>query len=318
MNSVRMPDLPEKKAAHGRHSAIRRLLGITGSCWWALSTRPLVLLLASAAIVAISIGIFGPSLWSVLVPVLIIAAILLDGALRPGSGFYYPTITHGPRRGNRIALSFDDGPDPDTTPKVLDILSRYKAHATFFVIGRKLTAQPELARRIHAEHHEIGNHTWQHSRLQNLRGARSHREQIQLGVAAITATGQTGAPLFRPPMGLKSPHLATGARKLGVKACIAWSLHARDTRGATPEKIARRVLKKVRPGDIILLHDGHDLPNANRPACAEALELILQGLAERGLESVTLSELLFSPYAAESGVKPSMAEDAQDASNPIR
>jgi peptidoglycan/xylan/chitin deacetylase (PgdA/CDA1 family) len=295
-----MPDLPEKKAEHGHHSAIRRLLGIAGSCWWAVSTRPFALFLASVAIVAISIGIFGLSLWSVLAPVLIIAVIMLDGALRPGSRFYYPTITHGPRHENRIALSFDDGPDPDTTPKVLDILSRHQAHATFFVIGRKLAAQPELARRIRAERHEVGNHTWQHSRLQNLRGARSHREQIQLGTAAIAATGQSGTPLFRPPMGLKSPHLAAGARKLGIKACIAWSLHARDTRGAPPEKIAHRILEKVRPGDIILLHDGHDRANASRPACAEALESILQGLAERGLAPVTIKELLSRPVSAQS------------------
>ncbi|MGH8161321.1 MAG: polysaccharide deacetylase family protein [Gammaproteobacteria bacterium] len=257
-----------------------------------LGAHPMVVATICAAVIGATVGIFGFSGWSVGVPVVVIAAVLAFNVAHPRAGLFYPVIAHGSRAGNRVALSFDDGPDPKTTPRVLDALTQYGARATFFVIGRKLAEQPELAHRVVAEGHELGNHSWRHSRFQNLRGTRFHQQEIERGAAAIAATGQSGTPLYRPPMGLKSPHLAHAARRLGLSAIVSWSLRSGDTHANNPECIAQRVLRKVRPGDIILLHDGHDLPGRHRPACAKAVALILQGLKERNLDCVTLPELL--------------------------
>lgn len=251
-----------------------------------------LLALAYATTAAASLGIFGFSLLSAGIPAALLFVLLADGIARPGSSLFYPTVTHGPRQGHRVALSFDDGPDPEVTPAVLDALAQYGARATFFSIGRSLQAHPLLARRLAAECHELGNHSWTHSRWQNFFGAGRHLREIGRGARAIAAlTGKPAQPLFRPPIGLKSPPLARAAQRLHL-TLVAWSLHSGDTRDGDPQRIARRVLEKIQPGDIVLMHDGHDRPGQHRPACAEALPHILQGLRDKGLECVTVSELL--------------------------
>jgi peptidoglycan/xylan/chitin deacetylase (PgdA/CDA1 family) len=250
------------------------------------------LALACAALAAAAVGRFGFSLASVGLPALLLLALFADGIARPSSSLFYPTVSHGSRSGHRVALSFDDGPDPEVTPQVLDALARYGAHATFFVIGRALQAHPRLARRVEAEQHELGNHSWAHARRQNFFGARHQQQEIERGAEAVSAfTGGARQPLYRPPMGLKSPPLAVAARQLQLTV-VAWSLHSGDSRGGDPRRIAERVLARIRPGDIVLMHDGHDLPGRHRPACVPALLQILQGLRERGLQCVTVSELL--------------------------
>ncbi|MGH8274280.1 MAG: polysaccharide deacetylase family protein [Gammaproteobacteria bacterium] len=225
------------------------------------------------------------------IPAIILAGLLAYGIFHPGSSLLYPTVTHGPRERACVALTFDDGPDPEVTPRVLDALARHGAHATFFVIGRALAEQPELARRIAAEGHTLGNHSWRHSRRQNFYRRKNFEREIERGEEAICALTGESQPLYRPPIGIKSPALARIAYRRGMRV-VAWSLHGRDTHERGSERIAARILKKVRPGDIILMHDGHDLPGKNRPACAEAVELILQGLKKRNLDCVTLPELL--------------------------
>lgn len=260
-----------------------------------LPPRADLLALAYAAVAAGSIGAFGFSLASVGIPALLLLALLADGIARPSSGLLYPTRNHGSRKGRRVALTFDDGPDPDVTPAVLDALAQYGAHASFFTIGRLVHEQPLLTLRIAAEHHELGNHSWTHSRWQNFFGARRHLSEMERGAQAITAlTGSLAQPIYRPPMGFKSPPLGRAARQLQLKL-VAWSLHGRDTGTDDPQRIAQRVLKKIRPGDIVLMHDGHDLPGHHRPACAPATRLILQGLRDKGLQCVTVSELLRDP-----------------------
>jgi len=259
---------------------------------WTSAARVDWLALAFAGVAATAVGLFGFSALSIGIPFALLLVLLADGIARPGSSLLYPTFTHGSRKGRCVALSFDDGPDPQVTPAVLDALARYGARATFFTIGRALQANPELARRIADEQHELGNHSWGHSRWQNFLGARQQRREIERGAEAITALGGGLAqPLYRPPIGLKSPPLARVARSLQLSV-VAWSLHSRDTRSHDAQRIAQRVLRRIRPGDIVLMHDGHDLPGRHRPACAQALPLILEGLAGKGLQCVTVSELI--------------------------
>lgn len=250
--------------------------------------------LALAAVVILVVGAIRNG-WPVLlvVPVCIaLVALITDSIARPASGLFYPTITHGPRDSHRVALSFDDGPDPDITPQVLDALADNSARATFFVIGQSLERHPGLARRMVDEGHVLGNHSWQHSRMQNFRFRTWQREELDRAERAIErVSGVDRARLYRPPMGLKIGELCRELwrRRLVV---VAWSLHSHDTRLTNPEDIAKRVLSGVRGGDIILLHDGHDLAGRHRPHCVEAVTLILQGLEKKGLECVTIPELL--------------------------
>ena len=224
----------------------------------------------------------------------VLLVVMIDGFARPSSSLFYPTLTHGPRGSRRVALTFDDGPDPVVTPAVLDVLTRYRARATFFVIGKSLAAQPELARRIIASGHVLANHSWQHSHWQNFHLTRWHKEELARCEQAIAeATGSSARALYRPPVGLKSPELAHAVWDRGL-IVVAWSVHSRDTLDSDPARIARRVLSRVQGGDIVLLHDGHHL-GGQRPHCAEAARLILEGFKEKGLECVTLPELLELP-----------------------
>ena len=261
-------------------------------------TRTVLLVLACVGTGAAAVGVFGASLASIGVPAALLLVLLADGMARPASSLLYPTISHGPRHGHRVALSFDDGPDPEVTPQILDVLAQYGARATFFTIGRALRAQPLLAQRMVAEHHELGNHSWAHSRWQNFFGTRRLLREIERGAESIAGiVPQAGQPLYRPPMGLKSPPLAVAAQSLQL-TLVAWSLHSYDSRGNDPRRIAQRVLDRIRPGDIVLMHDGHDLPGRHRRAIVLALPQILRGLRDRGLRSVTVSELLNGEPAA--------------------
>lgn len=258
-------------------------------------TRAEILTFAYAAATAGSVGAFGFSAVSLGIPSAGFLALMAHGIARPGSSVFYPTVTHGPRDSGRVALSFDDGPDPEVTPAVLDALAKHSARATFFSIGRSLEEHPQLGRRLVAEGHELGNHSWRHSRWQNFFGTGEQAREIERGAQAIAAvTGSQVKPLYRPPIGLKSPALARAAYQHQL-TLVAWSLNSRDTRTAHPKRMAERVLKRIRPGDIVLMHDGHDRPGRHRPACAQAMPLILQGLREKELQCVTVSELLHLP-----------------------
>jgi peptidoglycan-N-acetylglucosamine deacetylase len=250
------------------------------------------IILAYIIFAAIIILIYGwPAIW-LGIPAVLLVLLVTIGIARPSSSIFYPTITHGPRDSNRIALSFDDGPDPEITPLVLDVLAQAKAHATFFVIGKWLVAHPELTKRIVAEGHVLGNHSWSHSRLQNFYFTKRHIQEIEECERIIKkATGNSSPVLYRPPVGLKSGELANAAYHCNL-TLVAWSLHSHDTLLKNPQKIARRVLKKIRGGDIVLLHDGYDLPGRHRPYTVHAVQLILEGLRTKSLECVSIPELL--------------------------
>ena len=258
-------------------------------------TRLNLVALGCGAAGAGAIGAFGSSALTVGLPAALFLALCVDGIARPGSSLAYPTVTHGPRDRDRVALTFDDGPDPEVTPYVLAALASDDTRATFFSIGRSLVAHPRLARAIAAGGHELGNHSWQHSRLQNFLAVDEQEREIERGAEAIAAvTGVNAMPLYRPPLGMKSPPMARAAFRKRL-TLVGWSLHSHDSRISDPDRIARRVLQRIRPGDIVLMHDGHDLSDHHRPATTRAVPQILRGLREKGLRNVTVSELLGSP-----------------------
>ncbi|WP_129644752.1 polysaccharide deacetylase family protein [Peristeroidobacter agariperforans] len=248
-------------------------------------------LLASAAVTAGSAAVFGPGALSVGVPFGVHALLMADGIFRPDSAILYPTLVRGRTDQPQVALTFDDGPDPEITPAVLDMLAQHDARATFFVIGRNLEKHRALGEHIHREGHELGNHSWQHSYLLNFSSAAGHGVEMDRCSQLIKSVTQSDRePLYRPPVGLKSPAMARAAHQRNLNV-VAWSIHSRDTFARDPRAVANGVVRRIRPGDIVLMHDGHDRDNQHRPLILEALPLLLQGLRERGLKSVTVSEL---------------------------
>lgn len=243
-----------------------------------------------AAMAAGVVGLgFTPAAFAI--PTLGVMALLGDGIFRPGSSILMPTVTHGPRSGKRIALTFDDGPDPEVTPQILDLLKRHNAKATFYCIAKHCEQHPELTRRIVAEGHELGNHSYEHSRTLNFRGADFQEQEIEKANQVLREFAPAQRQItYRPPVGLKNPPLAKVIKKLGMPV-IAWSIHSRDTRMTDPAAITTRVMNKIKNGDIILMHDGHDLPGQSRPATVEAVKNLLEALTERNIESVSVATL---------------------------
>src|SRR5581483_6303588 len=194
-------------------------------------------------------------------------------------------VRHAGDRKRAVALTFDDGPGP-ATPRVLGLLARYRAHATFFVIGRQIAGEAAVLREAVAGGNCVENHTWAHV---DLRAAAPALRRQQLGdttVAIARAAGRRPV-LFRPPFGATDASVNLLGRRLGLVP-VLWSVDTRDWQDPPPGVIAERALAGARPGAIILLHDG----GGDRSRTLAALPAILAGLRARGLEAVTVPELL--------------------------
>ncbi len=168
--------------------------------------------------------------------------------------FFVDAICRGEAAHRRVALTFDDGPDPAATPDLLAVLKRHRVKAAFFPIGTKVRAFPEVVRLIDQEGHILGNHSFRHVWWTNLLiGGALDREISRSQEAMASAIGKAPA-YFRPPMGLTNPHLRGKLRKYGLTV-IGWDVRPFDT-GAQADKVIARALKKIRSGSILLLHDG--------------------------------------------------------------
>lgn len=192
----------------------------------------------------------------------------------------------GRARGH-VALTFDDGPDPAVTPRVLAILERHGAHATFFCIGEKAARHPALMREIAARGHAIGNHTMRHPGWFALLGVGGQRREWQQAQAVLDGLG-VATNLVRAPLGLRSPLSDLVFHQCGLRH-VGWSRRGFDTRCGDAPRVLGRITLDLREGDIILLHDGNARLNASgEPVCLAVLERLLPLLAARGLSSIRL------------------------------
>lgn len=200
---------------------------------------------------------------------------------------YYGAIVNRvyPKQGERVvALTFDDGPWPDTD-RVLAVLRRHGVRATFFFLGQNLPRYPDIARRVVADGHAVGNHTWNHP-YQALDGAAAARE---IDETARHIAELTGTPLliFRPPGGILDNGAVDYARRKNY-VVVMWSIDTQDYQQPSAATLADRVLTQAHPGAIVLMHDG----GGNRGRTVEALGTIIAGLKARGYRFVTVPELL--------------------------
>jgi peptidoglycan/xylan/chitin deacetylase (PgdA/CDA1 family) len=188
----------------------------------------------------------------------------------------------------RAALTFDDGPDPDVTPRVLDLLERHRAIATFFCIGERVAAHPALTREIVARGHAVENHSARHLHRFSLLGPGAMRAEVER--AQETIAGATGeAPrFFRAPAGLRNPFLAGVLAPLGLRLA-SWTRRGFDTVERNPGTVLARLVHGLGAGDILLLHDGHAARTAaGTPVVLDVLPRLCAALAAAGLETVTL------------------------------
>ena len=197
-------------------------------------------------------------------------------------------VCYGAHTNDRVvALTFDDGPDPRFTPQVLRILRQYNVHATFFLVGRQVRKCPRLAAAVVAEGHVIGNHTFTHPYLER-KNRREVAQELQACDASLKSAVHLRTHLFRPPRGNWNPTIFREALKDG-EHIILWTVAVEHHDAPTPRAMADRALGLIRPGGILLMHDG---ATRSRQTTVEALPLLLDGLKKRGYRCVTVPDLL--------------------------
>lgn len=221
------------------------------------------------------------------------------GAFHPASQLFGPTIRRT-GRSTAIAVTFDDGPNPAITPQLLDLLDQHGVRATFFLIGKHVRACPELAAEIAARGHVLANHTDTHPHLTWV-STRNSVEELQRCQEAIErATGHV-CRWMRPPYGSRGPQSAGAVRAAGLRGVVMWSVLAWDWTPQPPERVIGR-LRKVRGGDIVVLHDGApEGLGADRAHNLAALEYWLPRWKGAGLEFVTLDEIVDETTGALAG-----------------
>lgn len=225
--------------------------------------------------------------------------LLLNIYVYYGFGYQPDIYRVGDRASNKVALTFDDGPSGEFTPAILDILKEYDVPATFFMVGSHVERYPDIAQRIVAEGHTIGNHTQNHRNLPTLSTVELQKEVME-ATAVITEVTGVYPQFVRPPRGMYDDRFRRLAKLLGQEI-VLWSISTRDWRfGVTASYIERLVESKVRGGDIILFHDSGALVRSeggDRRATVMALPKVIEIIQAKGLEIVPLAELLHTAPA---------------------
>jgi peptidoglycan-N-acetylglucosamine deacetylase len=186
-----------------------------------------------------------------------------------------------------VALTFDDGPGPDTRP-VLAALKKANVQATFFVIGSNVRANPAVLAQTVAEGHEVGVHTWNHPDLTTL-DAKAQKDEVDSTAAEIVSTGGVAARLFRAPYGSVNPSVLKTAEDAKLLS-VLWDVDTVDWTGPSTDRIVENAIAQARPGSIILLHDG----GGNRASTVAAVPRIISGLRAKGYEFATVGDLVIS------------------------
>lgn len=240
--------------------------------------------MALAAIVALT---HGAARWGWLTAACSLAGLMVGlGVSFPGWQFFGESFCGATTREKCVALTFDDGPDAENTPALLALLAERRVQATFFLIGSRVARQPELARRMVAAGHAVENHTERHSVLTNLFGEARLRAELAAAQTEIQRATGSAPKFFRPPAGLTNPRVFRVARQAGLLVA-GYTARGLDRRPDAAAKIAGRLLAKLRPGAIFLLHDA----GVPRERLLAVVTLVLDQLQAAGYVCVRLDEL---------------------------
>ncbi|WP_343748747.1 polysaccharide deacetylase family protein [Fluviicola sp.] len=214
-----------------------------------------------------------PHFWTIVIAIVVLFCVILScGILFLRFEYFYPAIYKNTREA--VILTFDDGPDPVHTPKVLDILQKHQIKALFFLIGKKAQENPELVRRIMDEGHEIGNHTQNHPIFFALYSRKKIAAEIDHAENTLKILTQRNVSLFRPPIGYMNPSIASVLRKRNLKI-IGWNVRSYDS-FKSEEQLLKRLVRLTQKSSIVLLHD-------NREHTASVLEAYIQRAQANGI-----------------------------------
>ena len=260
---------------------------------------PLHWLLAGSHAAAVASIAVQPALWPWAIGAMCGShALNFAFGLAPRSAALGPVISKLPmsavQRGE-LALTFDDGPDADSTPRILDLLDEAGTKATFFCVGARARAHPHLVREIAARGHAVENHGFDHSRAMGFYGVGRLVRDIGDAQKALADITGSAPKFFRAPFGIRTPLTEPALARLGLR-CVAWNVRSLDSLDSCADRVAARVVRHVAPGAIVLMHDGIEgrrrRTTAGAPSVIGALPLVLATLRERAWRSVTLRSAL--------------------------
>lgn len=235
-------------------------------------------------ILIIAILIFGLGFWWIFGGFLVFFTMIVYGSFQIRANYFLNSFHQNSETKEKIvALTFDDGPS-EFTSKFLDLLEKYHAKATFFCIGKQIENFSEAFQKTIEKGNEIGNHTYSHSRKTGFLSSQKMLSEIENCDQNIWKFGNIETKLFRPPFGITNPNIAK-AVNLSEKKSIGWNIRSLDTVISSPEKITNRILSRIKPGSIILLHDTSE-------KTYKVLEKLLLFLEHENYKMLTVSQLL--------------------------
>lgn len=252
--------------------------------------------IGALALVARSLLIAPVPTWVTLVALHVYVALMLCGVFVLRLQMFVDAVCRGTDDARGVALTFDDGPCPMHTPKVLDMLDAAGVKATFFVIGYKAEAHPDIVRDIIKRGHVVGSHSYTHNRAFSLLSKAAVKQDIERSLACLEKITGSRPALFRPPIGHTNPRIARVVEELDLTV-VGWSVRALDgVASADPDRVAGRVVPKLEDGAIVLLHDAAEHDDRT-PASIDALPKILDAMDRKNLVGVTVTSLMMSPEA---------------------
>ncbi len=211
-------------------------------------------------------------------------------AFLPCTNFHHRVICHGITDEKLVAITFDDVPNPEKTPVVLDILDMYHVKATFFCIGKNIADHEQLIKRMDEEGHLIGNHSFSHSKWFDLFSSRMMQAEFLKTDQLINKITGKSPLFFRPPFGVVNPMVSNALKNMHWQP-VCWNIRSFDTLVNDPEKTMNRILKRLKPGSVILLHDF-------TPFAQKHLGELISGIQDAGFRIVPLDKMLNMPAYA--------------------
>ena len=243
--------------------------------------------------ILIAVLLFFVDVWLSLIPSLGFILLCAVAPFFPRFSFFLPVISRGASNKKAVALTFDDGPDPLVTPQVLQLLLKHQVKATFFVTGKKAAEYPELIKEILLNGHSIGNHSYSHDNLLMFRRIKTIVEEITTAQNVLSDFGIV--PLtFRPPVGITGPRLRPALLNSGLYV-VTFSCRAHDGGNRWIKDISKKILKRIRPGDIVALHDVMPHKQTLFTYWLNEMELIVSGIKEKRLAVLPLAEIIGRP-----------------------
>ncbi|MBN1547893.1 MAG: polysaccharide deacetylase family protein [Syntrophaceae bacterium] len=229
-------------------------------------------------------------------PLVAFVVVCLSAPFFPAWGFFLPVYSRGKTGRPVVALTFDDGPDPETTPVLLDLLDRYGVRATFFVTGERVKHHGELIADILKRGHTFGNHSYSHDVWLMCRTSERLGREID-EVGSVLRSHGIISLAFRPPVGITSPRLGPVLRKRSL-TCVNFSCRGNDFGNRLVRGLSKRILKKIKGDDILVLHDVSPKGDVTVGMWIDEVASVLSGLTSKGLQVIPLAELLGRPIMA--------------------